>query len=70
MADKTYTLAHPLDAQVGRRKSPFTDKDLQAGDQIKLNENQAAALDNAGYLVRDADGPVVGVAAGKAAASA
>lgn len=64
MADKTYTLAHPLDAQVGRRKSPFTDKDLQAGDSIKLNDNQAGRLDAAGYLVRGKDGkPAVKAAA-------
>lgn len=55
-AKSSYTLAHPLDAQVGRRKSPFTSKDLSAGEAISLNVNQAAALDNAGYLVRDKDG--------------
>lgn len=55
-AKSSYTLAHPLDAQVGKRKSPFTTKDLNAGDAISLNVNQAAALDNAGYLVRGSDG--------------
>lgn len=53
MADKKFTLAHPLDEGNIFVKDG---KPKQAGDVIPLNDNAARHLAAAGYLNLDADG--------------
>lgn len=53
MADKRYTLAHPLD-----EGNPFVKdgKPRNAGDVVPLNDNAARILADAGYVNLDKDG--------------
>lgn len=53
MADKRYTLAHPLDEGNAFIKDG---KAAEAGATVPLNVNAAATLASAGYLALDADG--------------
>lgn len=58
-AKETYVAAHNIPKQYWDgeqwRDSPYTKKDVLAGDSIALSAAHAAELDNAGYLTRGED---------------
>lgn len=55
-AKQNYIAAHNIPKQYWDgeqwQDSPYTSKDVLAGEPIALTEAQAAELDNAGYLTR------------------
>lgn len=52
MANKRYTLAHPL-----TDGNPYTGKKADAGQPVSLSPDDAAVLADAGYLAGENDEP-------------